>query len=711
VQSGSGHPGDHRRGPQAIQHYRAAQHLTDANDRGNDNSLGLVADKETWVRVYVRSGQDPLFDLGLVPRVRATLDVSSLSGASPGFLQTVFPDNFQITAQANPAYAAERGTPARTINFRVPGNLCKGQIRFDVTLRTDYIESGVGPTKIEERDYTNNTWSETLDFSQRRVLRLRGVYVAYDFTDGAGNQTQLAAPTRSDLMTTTDWLERAFPVSEVTYADAGTQTLTVPLNDAASCAGCCSPNWGTLLSLVAQSATADCNRPDSVYYGLFPAAVPRGPVIGCAGSVAAGAVGDGQTMAHEVGHACGLMHAPCGGVGTADPGYPAYEPYDAGGVANASIGEFGLDIDNGSVRNPQNAKDFMSYCGPKWISIFNHNKLLGSSKLSPTIILCKAGDGLGPVPGGGGGGAVIESEPVFGDYVYVTGMIGAGAVRIDPMYRAQGYPVPYRAVATAYRVSMVGAEGEELAGEVITVTHHHGAHPECGCDHEDEEHAEAFFVSVPYREGVRRVLIMRHGEEVLAVDVPHAEPSLEIVEQPAGGEVGPEAQLTWRGEHRDGAALTYWVRYSIDDGETWQPLAIGLREQSFVVPVAALPGGERCRLQVAAHDGFHSVYRQTEAFAVPLRPPEATILTPADGETLGAGKTVLFRGEGYSPQEGSLSPQSVRWSSDRDGDLGTGKRLYARLSPGRHVVSMAVTDARGEHAVAAVTVTSEGEPG
>jgi hypothetical protein len=39
---------------QAIQHYRAADHLTDEADYIQDNSVRLVAKKAAWVRVYVR---------------------------------------------------------------------------------------------------------------------------------------------------------------------------------------------------------------------------------------------------------------------------------------------------------------------------------------------------------------------------------------------------------------------------------------------------------------------------------------------------------------------------------------------------------------------------------------------------------------------------------------------------------------------------------
>jgi hypothetical protein len=36
---------------QAIQYYRAGEHLTDAADRGADNSVRLVTNKTAWVRL------------------------------------------------------------------------------------------------------------------------------------------------------------------------------------------------------------------------------------------------------------------------------------------------------------------------------------------------------------------------------------------------------------------------------------------------------------------------------------------------------------------------------------------------------------------------------------------------------------------------------------------------------------------------------------
>ena len=54
---------------QEIQYYRADQHLTDVNDRGPNNSIRLVEGKPAWVRIYIRSGQDPQFNTGEVRNV------------------------------------------------------------------------------------------------------------------------------------------------------------------------------------------------------------------------------------------------------------------------------------------------------------------------------------------------------------------------------------------------------------------------------------------------------------------------------------------------------------------------------------------------------------------------------------------------------------------------------------------------------------------
>ena len=63
-------------------------------------------------------------------------------------------------------------------------------------------------------------------------------------------------------------------------------------------------------------------------------------------------------VAHELGHNFNLQHAPCGGAGGPDPGYP---------YRDGTIGAWGYDFDAGSLVHPE-TPDLMSYCGPIWVS-------------------------------------------------------------------------------------------------------------------------------------------------------------------------------------------------------------------------------------------------------------------------------------------------------------------------------------------------------
>ena len=73
-------------------------------------------------------------------------------------------------------------------------------------------------------------------------------------------------------------------------------------------------------------------------------------------------------MAHELGHNLSLRHAPCGGAGGPDPGYP----YDDG-----SIGAWGYDYRGDSLIDKDEAKDLMTYCPPEWVSDYHFTNAFG----------------------------------------------------------------------------------------------------------------------------------------------------------------------------------------------------------------------------------------------------------------------------------------------------------------------------------------------
>ena len=68
------------------------------------------------------------------------------------------------------------------------------------------------------------------------------------------------------------------------------------------------------------------------------------------------------------------------------PELSADEPYDTVANRTASIGEYGCDVTSGTIYPPRDVKDFMSYCGPQWISLYHMQRLINHQRLNPTIV-------------------------------------------------------------------------------------------------------------------------------------------------------------------------------------------------------------------------------------------------------------------------------------------------------------------------------------
>ena len=113
---------------------------------------------------------------------------------------------------------------------------------------------------------------------------------------------------------------------------------------------------------------------DQYVFGLVPGG--GGGLSWVGGSAldsgARNSVGGQWTIPHEVGHAHGRLHGPCGGAANPHPDYP-YE--------GSSIGVWGWDLRSDTLLDPEQVVDLMSYCGPTWTSDFyweqNFEKTLG----------------------------------------------------------------------------------------------------------------------------------------------------------------------------------------------------------------------------------------------------------------------------------------------------------------------------------------------
>jgi hypothetical protein len=97
-------------------------------------------------------------------------------------------------------------------------------------------------------------------------------------------------------------------------------------------------------------------------------------------------------------------------------------------------------------------------------------------------------------------------------------------------------------------------------------------------------------------------------------------------------------------------------------------------------------------------------------FTVTPTPPVVVITAPTDGTIVVAGTPAVFAGTAGDATDGDLSA-AIRWSSDRDGPLGTGETIAApALSSGKHVVTATVADSGGLLAKARITVVVDAPP-
>lgn len=91
--------------------------------------------------------------------------------------------------------------------------------------------------------------------------------------------------------------------------------------------------------------------------------------------------------------------------------------------------------------------------------------------------------------------------------------------------------------------------------------------------------------------------------------------------------------------------------------------------------------------------------------------PTATIDAPSDGAAFEEGQTVTFEGSGSDPEDGQLTGSSLEWTSDIDGELGTGETVTRDdLTAGTHTIVLTATDSRSAPASDTIEIDVNGDP-
>jgi peptidase M66-like protein len=665
---------------QATQYFESDQHLTDAADRGSDNSIRLVAGKPSWVRVY------PWSLIG-ASGLTGTLEVQR---RSLGFLwstvATLSADPSSATSVSGAlvaSYAATRGSLDETVNFVIPADEMIGHLRLIARLTA-------GSQTAESTVYVPVTL--------RQTLKLAGVMISYNgpasSAPNAPNLT-LAAPTLADLQAMAGTALTLFPVeSTAQFRTAGTLVQTKHLQDTSFPTSGCGVEWDALHGRVANARTADGNKPGWIYYGLLPEATPRGPVGGCGGGgVAVGPINRPGTLAHEAGHACGLEHAPSGGAPNPDPSFPAYEPYDPANTPMGTIGEYGLNVNNGNIATPDVFFDLMGYAGPSWISPYHYGKLLNNDRLTPVTV------GMDqpwwkdlvwqeilkwpPIPDPPDPPFDLEL-PVYPpsylqDVVSLIVKVERGRVA-DVLHVARTRAhTALRGDQTAFTARLLDGEGAVLAEAPLTRLET-GASG-CGCGGHGKE-PDSFLAQGLVADAApgAALEIAEAGEVVWRREAPGEPPRLGTTNVKV--DKRGTATVTWEASR---GVVELWLRWS-RDGEEWHAIATGLEGTRARIAAGQLPPGDGL-IQVVAHDGFFSTASEPVRVTIPERAPHAAILHPVDGATYRAGRTVRLLA---AAEEGA---GEATWLVDGK-EVARGLDAFTALEAGKRKISLRLGDAR-----------------
>jgi len=670
-----------------------------------NNSVRLIQNRRTFVRVYVESDGDA------VPGVTAYLYRTGGPGTVPtvdGPLVPVNPVGQQITVHPHSAFY--RLGLNRSFLFELP---------WDWTTGTLYLRAILNPNHVPpQASYANNTWHGG-PFTFQASPRLQVQFVSFGYElDGQTYYPHLI----DDVFQTYSWIRRTYPLASTPGSASDPSPGFRPnlwimfLEGLGSVVDGSNPACAMLYSdpddrnLCASAVTnavmkqlrVENGVPGNVFmYGMISDRAghfPRGQASG-SGNVSSGPAGSGDwgwdtdgTYAdwyagHEIGHTLGRSHPYKGSTldtavcnqGPDDGALDQNYPYRDGRLASIPSTMWGFDVGDGAFDLPIQLYpgatwfDVMTYCGYLWLSDYTYDGMYSYMMAHPSSYLSVAS---------------AASPRVSGDFLGAYGSIAAdGDLAIIHSLRRVSSVASIPDLVPGddtYRIRLLDGGGAVLEDYSFT--------PEPA----DNTPTLSFGQVVTFIPGTAEVQIIKGADDlVLASESISANAPVvsEAALEGAPDVVAGRVTLSWTASDADGEALSFDVHYSADGGASFQPLQIGvgqggssssggvrtrgaLQEGSVEIDTGALSGSDEAVLRVVASDGVQTGYDDTDPFVMAAKPPQPRILTPADEAQVHYGQLVNFSGEAMDAQDGSLAGSSLTWSVGGN-PLGTGALISA----------------------------------
>lgn len=267
--------------------------------------------------------------------------------------------------------ASSDATPGSTFNFDLSGSTLTTATSYSVTLHETSAGAPTGNSADARFPATGSSHLGAQGAGGGLDVVLVPIVVAGYTPDTSSARVQ----------TYRERLLKLFPVPDVKISVRA--AVTYP----GSVTATSGTSWSQALDFLYGVRSSDKPAKDVYYYGVLTPKSSFGTYCGsgCIAGISAlsgandvysrGSIGVGyfsggssndspDVMAHELGHAHGLPHAPCG---VSNAGAFPY--------SGAKIGVWGYDILTKTLMSPTSRVDVMSYCDPTWISDYNFDKL------------------------------------------------------------------------------------------------------------------------------------------------------------------------------------------------------------------------------------------------------------------------------------------------------------------------------------------------